>query len=130
MRLKYYIFLYAIIGVAVTIYGCGEPYRMEADQYVTAARSVLIAKGLCATPEDCRSKELIFWNDGEHLLDIFPKDVTFVNIYNTQDPAIVNAIVAELKKTQERISKPGVVLNVYKSKHRETDVKYQRVVIK
>ncbi|MGB5159076.1 hypothetical protein [Desulfobacterium sp. N47] len=123
------IFIAVIVGVAL-LSGCGEPYQTEGGLYIDAAQTALIAKGICSNPTDCQSKELLFWNDGEYFLDILPKDVTFVNLYNIRDPVVVEAVVLELKKVQESISKPGVVLNVYKSKHLEPVVKLQRVVIK
>jgi len=123
-------FITTLIGVAVSMSACGEPYRREASLYVDAAQGALIAKGVCVSPTDCRARELLFWNDGEYFLDVLPKDVTFVNLYMTQDPAVVEAVVVELRKVQERISKPGVVLNVYKSRHLESEDKAQRIVIK
>ena len=123
------VFIALFIGMAVLLSGCGEPYRKEADMYVDAAKIALIAKGVCSNNADCNSKEILFWNDGEYFLDILPKDVTYVFLYNTHDPEVVNAVVAELKKVQEKISKPGVVLNVYKSKHLEQKVKFKRVII-
>jgi hypothetical protein len=122
-------FIAVVVGMVLPISGCGEPFRTEAALYLDAARTALIGKGICASREDCNSKELLFWNDGEYFLDVLPKSVTFINLYNTHDPAVVDAVVVELKKVQGRITKPGVVLNVYKSKHLEPKVKLQRLVI-
>lgn len=122
-------FIAALVGMVLPISGCGEPFRIEAALYLDAARTALIGKGICANREDCNSKGLLFWNDGEYFLDVLPKSVTFINLYNTHDPAVVDAVVVELKKVQGRITKPGVVLNVYKSKHLEPKVKLQRLVI-
>lgn len=120
----------AILGLVLLVAACGEPYRREASLYVDATLNGLIAKGICASPAECQSKQLVFWNDGEYFLDVWPKDVTFINLYETQDPSVIEAVVAELRKTQEKVSKPGVVLNVFKSRHLEPAVKVQRIVIK
>jgi len=124
------IFTAALFGLALLVSACGESYRREASLYVEAAQRGLIAKGVCTNPSDCLSRQLLFWNDGEYFLDVWPKDVTFVNLYATQDPSVVEAVVVELRKAQEKISKPGVVLNVFKSKHLEPEIKFQRIVIK
>jgi len=122
-------FLAVVVGIVLPISGCGEPFRTEAALYVDAARTALMSKGICASPDDCNSKQLLFWNDGEYFLDVLPKSVTFINLYNTHDPAVVDAVVVELEKVQRRITKPGVVLNVYKSKHLEPKIRLQRLVI-
>lgn len=123
------LFIAAAVGMALPIAGCGEPYRTEAGLYVDAAQTALIAKGICANREDCNSKSLLFWNDGEYFWDVLPKSVTFINLYSTTDPAVVEAVAVELGRVQKRITRPGVVLNVYKSKHLEPSVKFQRIVI-
>lgn len=119
-----------LCGLTLFISSCGEPYRREAGLYVDAAQKALIEKNVCADPADCQSRQLLFWNDGEHFFDVWPKDVTFVNLYATDEPSVVDAVVTELRKAQKEISRPGVVLNVFKSKHLEPEIKYQRVVIK
>jgi len=127
MHIRVFVFLY--IGITVLLSGCGEQYRNESAIYVDAAKTALIAKGVCLNEADCNSKEMLFWDDGEHLWDIFPKDVTYIFLYNTHDVEVVNAVVAELKKTQDKLLKPRVVLNVYKSKHQEKKVKFKKVII-
>lgn len=129
-RLHSRLFTAALLGLALLVSACGEPYRREAGLYVEAAQRGLIEKGVCTNPSDCQSRQLIFWNDGEYFFDVWPKDVTFVNLYATQDPSVVEAVVIELRKAQEKILKPGVVLNVFKSRHLEPEIKFQRVVIK
>jgi hypothetical protein len=119
-----------LFGLALFISACGETYRREAGLYVDAAQKALIAKGVCASPADCTSQQILFWNDGEHFFDVWRKDVTFVNLYATQDPSVVEAVVTELRIAQKEVSRPGVVLNVFKSKHLEPEINYQRVIIK
>ena len=122
--------LAAILSIAILLAGCGEPYRAEAALYVDATHEALIEKSICLSQTECRSKQIVFWGDGEYAGDVFPKDVTFVNLYGIEDPEIVGAVVAKLSQIQMRISRPGVVLNVYKSKYLEKPVKLQRIVIK
>jgi|WetSurMetagenome_2_1015567.scaffolds.fasta_scaffold15646_2 hypothetical protein len=43
---------------------------------------------------------------------------------------VVDAVAVELRKVRKKIFKPGVGLNVYRSKHHESEVLFQRIVIK
>jgi|WetSurMetagenome_2_1015567.scaffolds.fasta_scaffold15646_3 hypothetical protein len=57
--------LFAVAGIIVAFAGCGEPYRSAADQYMDAAQTALIARGVCSSPPACSAKELLFWNEGK-----------------------------------------------------------------
>ncbi len=123
-------FVFLIIFASFSLTSCGERYRKEAQIYLSAVHAVLIDRGICSNAEDCRSKGVVFWNDGEHIFDFFNTDVTYLFLYNTQSSDIVDAIELELEKVKDRISPPGVVLNVYKSLHGEKKVIFRRTEIR
>jgi hypothetical protein len=110
-----------IIFIAATMSSCAEGYSSQALQYHAAAQEVLIAKGVCSSVQDCRKSNLMFWEAGGG---------AYVNLYETQDPALVGAIVAKFIEMRSRVPVPKVVLSVYSSKHRQPKEKFQEIMIR
>jgi|SRR5688572_9387753 hypothetical protein len=123
---------WSVIGatvIAAALCACGEPYREEAAQYVAAVHEVLIEKGVCPSVADCRRKQVVFWNDAVYPWDLFSRGVTYVNLYETQDPVLVDAVVVKLTKLRAQL-KPGVTLTVFKSKHGAGQISFRRITIR
>jgi hypothetical protein len=113
--------LLAVGVLAGAIAGCGEGYSSQALQYHAAAQEVLIAKGICSSAQDCRDRNLMFWEGGGG---------AYVNLYETQDLALVGAIVAKLAEMNAQVPVPKVVLTVYRSRHGQRQEKFREIVIK
>jgi hypothetical protein len=117
-------------ALALAVYGCGEPHRAEAQQYLAIAQEVLIANGVCSSAVDCQRKELLFWEGGEVDLGLVRWGGAYVNLYGTKDPALVEAIVAKFKEAHARRPTPQVTLTVYRSTHSQPKVRFRKVVLK
>ena len=123
-------FVAAMSFTAAAISGCGEPYREEATRYHAVAQEVLVAKGVCSSAQECQRKQLLFWEGGGFSLGFVRWGGAYVNLYETQDPVLVEAVVARLKEAHVRPSEPQVILTVYSSKHLQPKVMFREVVIK
>jgi hypothetical protein len=106
-----------------------KPHREEAKRYVAAVHDVLLEKGICSSVGDCRAKKLVFWNDAVYPWDVFSRDVTYVNLYETRDAVLVDAVVSKLKKVRAQL-KPGVTLTVFNSKHGAKKSKFNRISLR
>lgn len=113
--------------IAASLSGCGESYPEEARRYHAVAQEVLIAKGACAGPQDCQRKEILFWEGGNPWLP--GHNNAYVTLYETNDIALVEAIVARLKQAKAETSMPPVKLVVYSSTHRQSKVTFREVTI-
>jgi len=122
--------LLAASSLALAISGCGEPHRAAAQQYIALAQGVLIAKGVCSSSADCQRKELLFWEGGEVNLWVVSWGGAYVNLYATQDPALVDAIVEKFKEVHARQPTPQVTLTVFSSTHSQSKVQFRKVVLK
>ncbi|TCJ15383.1 hypothetical protein EZJ19_07140 [Parasulfuritortus cantonensis] len=120
----------AIAVTAFALAACGEPHRAAAQQYLTLAEGVLIANGICASASDCQRKELLFWEGGEVNLGVVGWGGAYVNLYATQDPALVDAIVSKFKEAHTRQPDPQVTLTVFSSPHSQPEVQFRKVVLK
>lgn len=121
---------FAIAMAAIALAACGEPHRVAAQQYLALAEGVLIANGVCASTSDCQKKELLFWEGGELNLGVIRWGGAYVNLYSTQDPALVDAIVSKFKETHTRQPEPQVTLTVFSSTHSQPKVQFRKVVLK
>lgn len=122
--------LFAAATLAVAIVGCGEPHRAAAQQYLALAQGVLIANGICSSAADCQRKELLFWEGGEVNLGVVSWGGAYVNLYATQNPVLVDAIVSKFKEAHARQPVPQVTLTVFSSTHSQPKVQFRKVVIK
>jgi hypothetical protein len=120
----------AIAMTAIALAACGEPHRAAAQQYLALAEGVLIANGICASASDCQRKELLFWEGGEVNLGVVRWGGAYVNLYATQDPALVDAIVSKFKEAHTRQPEPQVTLTVFSSTHSQPKVQFRKVVLK
>jgi hypothetical protein len=118
----------AMLLIALT--GCGEPHRVAAQQYLALAQEVLIAKGVCSSSSDCQRKELLFWEGGEVNLGLVRWGGAYVNLYATQDQALVDAIAERFKALHAQQPTPQVTLTVYSSTHSQPKVKFREVVLR
>jgi len=119
------------IGFAIAaISGCGELYRDEATRYHAIVQEVLVAKGVCSSAQDCQRKQLVFWEGGGLSLGFLRWGGAYINLYETQDPVLVEAIVAKLRETHVVGSEPRVLLTIYSSKHLQPKVVFRELVIK
>jgi hypothetical protein len=114
--------------ITASLSGCGESYPEEARRYHAAAQEVLVAKEVCARAQDCQRKEILFWEGGNPWLP--GHDHVYVTLYETNDAALVEAIVARLKQVKAETSMPSVKLVVYSSRHRQSKVRFREVTIK
>ena len=115
---------------ALVVSGCGEPYREEATRYHAVAQDILVAKGVCSSAEDCQMRQLLFWEGGGFSLGFIRWGGAYVNLYDTRDPVLVEAVVAKLGEAHVRASGPQIILSVYSSKHLQPKVMFRQVVIK
>ncbi len=122
--------IFAMGTLILTACGCGEPYRAEAQQYLAIAQDLLIDKGVCSNVHDCQRKELLFWEGGEVSLGFVRWGGVSINLYGTQDPAVVEALVAKFKEVQAQQPTPQVTLTVYSSKRSLPKVMFREVVLK
>jgi hypothetical protein len=113
--------------IAASLSGCGESYPEDARRYHAAAQEVLVTKQMCAAPQDCQRKEVLFWEGGNPWLP--GHHYAYVTLYGTSDTALVEAIVARLKQAKTETSMPPVKLVVYSSKHRQSKVTFREVTI-
>lgn len=120
---------FALLTVACS--GCNShAYWSEALQYHTVAQDVLIANSICASKQDCQKKDVLFAEGGAVSLGFVSWGGAYINLYETQDPALVEVIVAKFKELHLRLRKPNVTLTVYSSKHLEPKIMFCKVVIK
>lgn len=118
-----------VLTIAVlALSGCGEAYPTEAKQYTAAAGEVLIARKVCADAPDCRRKEMLFWEGGNPWIPSLK--MAFVKLYDTQDEALVEAVVSKLHELRTKNGMPPVRLIVYSSKHSQAKIKFREVSIK
>jgi len=124
-------FAIALGFLVVALTGCNShAYWAEAMQYHTAARDVLIKNGICASEQDCQTKSLLFAEGGEVSLGFVRGGGVYINLYETQDPALVEAVETKFIALHSRLGEPDVTLTVYSSKHLEPKVKFREVEIK
>lgn len=121
--------LFAAATLAAAMAGCGEPHRAAAQHYLALAEGVLIAKGICSSPADCQKKELLFWEGGEVNLGVVRWGGAYVNLYATQDPALVEAIISKFKEAHARQPEPQVTLTVFSSTHSQPKVQFRKVLL-
>lgn len=113
--------------IAASVSGCGESYPEEARRYHALAQEVLVAKQVCAGPQDCQRKEILFWEGGNPW---FPgQNYAYVTLYETTDLALVEAVVARLKQAKAETSMPAAKVVAYSSKHRQSKITFREVTI-
>lgn len=113
--------------IAASLSGCGESYPEEARRYHALVQEVLVEKQVCDGPQDCQRKEILFWEGGNPWLP--GHSYACVNLYETTDIALVEAIVARLNQAKAETSMPPVKLVAYRSKHRQSKVTFREVII-
>lgn len=129
MRKHLYVLAPLLIAAGCT--GCNShAYWAEATQYSAVARDALIEKGICASIQDCQKKGLIFAEGGEVSFGFMSWGGAHINLYETQNAALVQDLETKFKELHARLGKPAVTLTVYSSKHLEPKVKFHEVVIK
>lgn len=99
-------------------------------QYSALAGETLIARGVCATPQDCQKKQLLFAEGGEVDVGFVQWGGAYINLYDTQDPELVSELESKFKVLHGRLGKPKVTLTVYSSKHLAPKVKFREIVLK
>lgn len=117
--------------ITTTFSGCdSHAYWSEAMQYHSTAQETLISKGICSSDQDCQRRGMLYTEGGEVSLGFVSWGGAYINLYETQDPELVDAIALKFKELHSRLGKPDVMLTVYSSKHREPKVLFREVVIK
>jgi hypothetical protein len=120
-----------IVLLTVASSGCdSHAYWTEVQQYHAAAQDVLIANGICASTQDCHNKNILFAESGEISLGFAQWGGAYINLYETQDAVLVDAIVTKLEELHSRLGKPNVTFTVYSSKHLDSKVMFRKVLIK
>lgn len=99
-------------------------------QYSAVARDTLIEKGVCASIQDCQQRGLLFAEGGEVDFGIVSWGGAYINLYETQDAALVQDLEKKFKELHARLGKPSVTLTVYRSKHLEPKINFREVVIR
>ena len=122
--------VFAAATLAVAMVGCGEPHRAAAQQYLKLAEGVLIANAICSSAADCQKNELLFWEGGEVSLGVVSWGGAYVNLYATQNPVLVDAIVSKFKEAHARQPELQVTLTVFSSTHSQPKVQFRKVVLK
>jgi len=116
--------------VTISFSGCdSHAYWSEAMQYHAIAQENLISKGICSSDQDCQQKALLYAEGGEVSLGLVSWGGAYINLYETQDPELVDAIALKFKELHSRLGKPDVTLTVYSSKHLDPKVLFREVVI-
>lgn len=111
--------------------GCdSHAYWAEAMQYSAIAHDTLIENGTCTSIQDCQRRDLLFAEGGEVNFGFVRWGGAYINLYETQDAALVQQLEAKFKELHARLGKPNVTLTVYSSKHLEPKVTFREVVIK
>lgn len=113
--------------LAACLSGCGEAHPIEARRYAEAAEEILVARNICASAQECRRKEILFWEGGNPWLPGYDK--AFVLLYGTDDAALVDAIIARLKEIRHERGMPQARLVVYRSRHLQPKVVFREVSI-
>ena len=114
--------------IAASLSGCGESYPSEARRYSEVVQAVLIAKNICLNVQDCTRKQLVFWEGGNPWLPGY--NMAFISLYETQDAALVDTVVARLKQVKSESAMPAVKLIAYSSTHAQSKVTFREVTIK
>lgn len=81
------------------------------------------------SPADCQKKELLFWEGGEVNLGVVSWGGAYVNLYATQDPVLVEAIVSKFEEVHAQQPEPQVTLTVFSSAHSQSSVLFRKVVL-
>ena len=106
----------------------GEAYPDAARRYWEAAQEVLIERKVCADAQDCYRKDLLFWEGGNPWLR--SHRMAFVLLYETNDHALFDAVLARLAQVRGEASMPPVKLITYKSRHMKRKVTFAEAVLK
>ncbi|HSH73031.1 MAG TPA: hypothetical protein VK974_08260 [Methylophilaceae bacterium] len=84
--------------ITITFSGCdSHAYWSEAMQYHAIAQENLISKGICSSDQDCQQRALLYAESGEVSLGLVSWGGAYINLYETQDPELVDAIALKLK---------------------------------
>lgn len=105
-------------------------YWKEAKQYSALANEALIARRICASPQDCQKKQLLFAEGGEFDVGFFQWGGAYITLYDTQDAELVSDLESKFKLLHRQLGKPQVTLTVYSSKHLAPKVKFREIVLK
>ncbi|HYQ37384.1 MAG TPA: hypothetical protein VER09_00420 [Pseudomonas sp.] len=81
MRSKWIFFI--VVISAISIAGCGERYGEEKSRLSPRIYKVLIESGVCASHQDCNSKEVMFGEGGDRI---------YLNVYGLTDPTVIASI--------------------------------------
>jgi hypothetical protein len=122
---------YLAISLAiVACVGCNShAYNREAMQYHALAQAVLISRGICSSEQDCQKKHLLFAEGGEVSLGPVHWGGAYITLYEINDMALVEDVVARFKQLHASLKVPKVKLSVYSSKHLESKVEFSEVTI-
>lgn len=115
--------------LTVALLGCGEPYRDAATRYHAAAQEVLVAHHICDGPQDCQKKALLFWEGGRRDVPLIQEGGASLNLYDTSDESVIEAVAARLRAVQQTEDLPGVELTVYGGPHANKGQKLRAIFI-
>ena len=106
----------------------GEAHPDSARMYAAATEQVLVERHVCADVQDCRRKELVFWEGGNPWLR--SHDMVYVLLYETNDRAVYDSVLARLAQLRAASAMPPVKLVAYKSRHLKRKVKFAEAMLK
>ena len=90
--------------IAVACVGCdSHAYYSEAVQYHALAREALIANNVCENEQDCFMKDILFAEGGSISLGFFHWGGAYITLYETQDAALVESIIAKFRELHSQL---------------------------
>jgi hypothetical protein len=111
--------------------GCDSHlYYTEAAQYVKVSNSALIQAGLCSTEQDCKAKQLIFWEAGGIAIGPVRTGGVHINLYQQSSLEFVTGLELEFLKLRSRVGGPSVTLTAFSSRHSEEKRMLKQVILK
>lgn len=119
-------YIFAALTLSLLL-GCGESFPKEAEIYLASAREVLVEKGFCSDLQDCRKREILFYEGGNPWMP--SPNMAFVNLYEVNNSELVAAIEQRLRETQKEIKGPPVKLTVFSNSHPQKKTIYREIVI-
>jgi hypothetical protein len=114
--------------VILGLLGCGESYPKEALIYLNSAQEVLIENSVCNNVQDCRKRELLFWEGGNPYIPSL--NMAFVNLYETNNPLLADAVEARLRQVKKDINGPPVKLSIFSSPHLRSKIIFRETIIR
>lgn len=118
----------ATLAATLSCARAGEAFPDAGIAYADAVIQVLVEQHVCADPQDCRRKELVFWEGGNPLMR--SRKMVYVLIYEANDRAVYESVVARLARLKEATAMPSVEVIAYKSRRRQPKMKFAETMLK